>query len=78
MGLRGLFLTIVEDAAAAREALISLSDDPRVTVVEQEGRQLSVIADTLDAESDLALDVELRLMRGIAHVDVVFTTIGGA
>ena len=78
MGLRGLFLTVVEDAAAARDALISLSDDPRVTVVEQEGRQLSVIADTLDAESDLALDVELRLMRGIAHVDVVFTTIGGA
>lgn len=71
MSISGLVLTLADDGPACA-ALSALAGDPRLTLGEQFGRRLAVVADTESVEADRALWDELRAAPGIVNVDVTF------
>lgn len=71
MAISGLVVTLSNDTAAAA-TLSVLSSDPRLTLGEQFGRRIAVVAETPSAHEDRELFDELRAMPGITQVDVTF------
>lgn len=71
MSISGLVVTLSDDRAADT-ALASLAADPRLTIGEQFGRRLAIVAETPGVASDRELWDELRGTSGITNVDVTF------
>lgn len=71
MSISGLVLTLADDAPVSA-TIPALAEDQRLTLGEQFGRRLAVVADTESVEADRALWDELRATPGITNVDVTF------
>lgn len=71
MAISGLVVTLSDDNAAAA-ALSRLSSDQRLTLGEQFGRRVAVVAETPSVQDDRLLFDELWGTPGITHVDVTF------
>ncbi len=71
MAISGLVLTLTDDPAGAA-AMAMLHSDPRLTLGEQFGRRVAVVAETSSAHDDRELFDELRGTPGITQVDVTF------
>ena len=71
MAISGLVLTLVDDVAFA-DVHRKLSADPRLTLGQQFGRRLAVVAETPGVSADRDLVDELRGTAGITHVDVIY------
>ncbi len=71
MSISGLVLTLAADGPACA-TLSALAGDPRLTLGEQFGHRIAVVADTESVEADRSLWDELRAMPGIINVDVTF------
>ncbi len=71
MAISGLVLTLIDDVAFA-DVHRKLSADPRLTLGQQFGRRLAVVAETPGVSDDRDLVDELRGTAGITHVDVIY------
>lgn len=72
MAISGLVVTLAENNDAAEAAVAILRADPRLTLGEQFGRRLALVADTPSVRADRDLWDELRGNPGITNVDVTF------